>query len=88
MPSLAKTVKSDALECECGASFQETTAASQHRCGFKFGVSYRLLTYKKTKVILCLRCRMLSFSPKDVETRYCGKCCKFHTFTREEADNG
>lgn len=88
MLSLAKTFKSELIVCECGTAFKDTVAVSQHRCGFKFGVSYRLLTYKGTKIILCLRCRMSSFSPKDVENRYCGKCCKHHTFTREEADSG
>jgi hypothetical protein len=37
-------------------------------------------------MIMCPRCGTVSYHPRDVVERYCGRCHQFHDFFRDEDD--
>ncbi len=41
-------------------------------------MTYKLVESSDGPAIQCLRCGLVSYHPKDVEHRYCGRCHIFH----------
>lgn len=46
-------------------------------------MNYKIIKKNKETGIKCLRCGRTSWSPPDVENKYCGYCHKFHDFEEE-----
>ncbi len=45
---------------------------------FEIREGYDLLTINGEPAIRCTQCQQVSYHPKDIAERYCGRCQKFH----------